>query len=150
MFSGILEQSVVSTEQEQEKRPWLSQRSQLARAVGSLASYSKQWDSCCESLPLCFCQMIKVLSEKHCLASKGAQCVLKKLPGLHSASSPSTSSASSASGKAGNVTLSLSYEDCFLPLMTPPEIPGEAAFSSRDPGSWSFLPETVPVGLGLR
>lgn len=108
--------------------------------MGSSAAYSKQWDFFFESLPLCVYQMIKVLSEKHWRKSQGAGCVLKKLPKLCSASSPSTSSAAAAASKAKNATLSLSYTGCFLPLMTPPTIQGEALF---------FLGAML-VGLGLR
>lgn len=125
MFSGILEQSMVSKEQEHCPKeaclPQLWAAQLLIPSDGTLSL---------ESLPLCFCQITKVLSEKHHLKSQGARCVLKKLPRLHSASSPSTSSAAAAASKARNATLSLSYTGCFLPLKTPQTIQGEAVFSS--------------------
>lgn len=125
MFSGILEQSMVSKEQEHCPKeaclPQLWAAQLLIPSDGTLSL---------ESLPLCFCQITKVLSEKHHLKSQGARCVLKKLPRLRSASSPSTSSAAAAASKARNATLSLSYTGCFLPLKTPQTIQGEAVFSS--------------------
>lgn len=125
MFSGILEQSMVSTEQEHSPKeacsPQLWAAQLLIPSDGTLSL---------ESLPLCFCQTIKVLSEKHRLKSQGARCVLKKLPRLRSASLPSTSSAAAAASKARNAALSLSYTGCFLPLKTPPTIQGETVFSS--------------------
>lgn len=125
MFSGILEQSMVSTEQEHcPKEACLPQLWAAQLLIPSNGTLSL------ESLPLCFCQITKVLSEKHHLKSQGARCVLKKLPRLHSASSSSASSAAAAASKARNATLSLSYTGCFLPLKTPQTIQGEAVFYS--------------------